>query len=63
VSGLGIQDAIAAVVVAGAVAYLVRRRLRRRAAACGACEGCAAPDAKSPPRGLLEIEPPRRRGG
>jgi len=53
VSTLGWQDAVATLIVLGALVYLVRRNLRARkgATACSACPGCAvAPDASSAPR-------------
>jgi hypothetical protein len=41
-SGLGWQDAVAALLAAGALGWLVRRKLRaRRAAVCGDCPSCA----------------------
>jgi hypothetical protein len=43
-SGLGIQDLIAGLLVLLALAWLVRRALRRRARPtpfCGECPGCA----------------------
>ena len=45
-TGFGLQDAIAGLAVVLALAWLVRRALRRRARAtpfCGECPGCAAP--------------------
>jgi len=54
VSGIGWQDAVVALIVLGAVVYLVRRRLRARnsTAACSNCEGCAAtPAASAAPAG------------
>jgi hypothetical protein len=42
-SGIGWQDAVAALIVLCAVGYLVRRNVRARksAAPCGDCPGCA----------------------
>jgi hypothetical protein len=63
-SGLGIQDAIALLIVLGAVAYLVRRRLRKRAAAaCESCEGCAPPPPEDAGAGLVEIQRPQATRG
>ena len=65
-SHLGLQDALAALIVLGAVAYLVRRRLRaRRASACPGCEGCPPVSAAPPPEAprLLTIDPPGAASG
>lgn len=56
-SGLGLQDVIAGLLVLLALAWLVRRALRRRARPtpfCGECPGCATTshaDAGVPARG------------
>ncbi len=52
-SGVGWQDITAAVVVLGALVYLVRRNLRARksAAVCSSCAGCAATPAAAAPAG------------
>ncbi|MFM7230588.1 MAG: FeoB-associated Cys-rich membrane protein [bacterium] len=46
-SGLGAQDAVAALVALVAAAWLVRRALRRRAEGAG-CEGCPSAEAGAP---------------
>lgn len=50
-NGIGWQDAVAALIVLGALGYLVRRKLhaRRSTKPCGDCPGCAtAPVARAP---------------
>jgi hypothetical protein len=45
-TGFGLQDAIAALAVLAALAWLVRRAVRKKARAtpfCGDCPGCATP--------------------
>ena len=52
-TGFGLQDAIAALAVLLALAWLVRRAVRRKARAtpfCGECPGCATP--AGPPAGI-----------
>ena len=58
-SGLGWQDAVVALLAAGAFAWLVRSKLRARrsAAVCSNCPGCealaAAPPAEDAAQGTL----------
>lgn len=66
-SGSPVQDAIVAVLAAGALAWLVARRLRRRGRpGCEDCPGCSPPPPgarKAPEARLIPLEPfdPRRR--
>jgi hypothetical protein len=59
-SGFGIQDLVVALVALAALAWLVRRALRRRAlgAACEECPGCASARAAT----RSGATPPRRDG-
>jgi hypothetical protein len=62
-TGFGLQDAIAALAVLLALAWLVRRAVRKKARpspVCGDCPGCASPTgppagAPAPPAGFVPL--------
>ncbi len=61
---MGLQDAIVAVIVLGAAAWLVRRQLaKRRKKGCG-CEGCPGAEKLAAniraAQAMRKIPPPRR---
>jgi hypothetical protein len=58
------QQAIALLIVAGAVLWLVRQALRGRASGCGGCHGCAPSTQRREASPLIELDPPpsARRG-
>jgi hypothetical protein len=59
VSGVVLQNVAVALIVLGAVAFLLRRQIRRRAkptALCGDCEGCAPVAGSEKGTGLVAIE-------